>query len=522
MEKVNNRLKFGFTLLNIVIGWHLLYEGIVKLLDPQWSSAAYLESAKGIFAGVFHHIAASEVLLQISDVINIAGLTIIGLFIMAGFFTRYAAVAGALLIGLYYLANPPWQPTNVGYGMEGHYLIVNKNLIEVIALMIIAVIPKNFYFGLDKLLTRKKTSKRTRKIVVPNDMNHHVNKKALDRRTIIKNLISVPFLGGFAFAVAKNHGWQSFEEQHLKMSNKSADASSGATVKINEEVDLSKLIKPVPKGRLGNIEIGRIICGGNLISGYAHSRDLIYISTFLKRYFTEKKVMDTFWLCEQTGINTTAVSARPHEVDILKDYWKQGGKIQWIAPTYPKENNYKENIDFAIDNGASAAMIMGNVGDQWARENKFELMAKTIDYIKSKGVPAGLAGHEIATIKKAEEYNVGADFYMKTLHSRNYWSWKPEQEKDKMVIDNYTVDNYWDRDPDDTIQFMESLDKPWIAFKVLAAGAVHPKDGFKFVFEKGADFACVGMFDFQIVENANLLTEILDKKDFKRSRGWMA
>ena len=65
-------------------------------------------------------------------------------------------------------------------------------------------------------------------------------------------------------------------------------------------------------------------------------------------------------------------------------------------------------------------------------------------YIKSQGIPAGVAGHELATIKGAEEHNVGADFYMKTLHSRDYWSWKPEQEKDKMIIDNYSVDNYWD------------------------------------------------------------------------------
>jgi hypothetical protein len=69
---------------------------------------------------------------------------------------------------------------------------------------------------------------------------------------------------------------------------------------------------------------------------------------------------------------------------------------------------------------------------------------------------------------------------------------------------------------------MESLNKPWIAFKVLAAGAFHPKQGFKYVFENGADFACVGMFDFQVVEDANILTEILDDPQFKRTRNWMA
>ena len=69
---------------------------------------------------------------------------------------------------------------------------------------------------------------------------------------------------------------------------------------------------------------------------------------------------------------------------------------------------------------------------------------------------------------------------------------------------------------------MESLNKPWIAFKTLAAGAVHPKRGFRYAFENGADFICVGMFDYQIVEDTNILTGILDSPQFHRKRKWMA
>lgn len=518
--KTNKKLTIAFTILNIVIGWHLLYEGIVKILDPGWTSASYLVNAKGIFAGLFQSIAESPILLQISDIANMAGLTIIGLLIFLGLFTRYAALAGAVLLGMYYLASPPWNPTNVGYGVEGHYLVVNKNLVEIIVLLVIAFVPRDWYFGLDNLVPKVKKEK-VNAVHVPDEMNHDVPKNLQDRRTLIKNLISLPFIGGFAFAVAKNHGWKSYEEEHLAAKANGTDASTSPTIKVNDAVDLTSLKKPVPKGKLGNLEVGRIICGGNLISGFAHSRDLIYVSSFLKKYFTEKKIMDTFWLCEECGINTTAVSARKDETRILNDYWKKGGKMQWIAPTYPKEDNYRENIDFALDNGASAVLIMGNIGDRWAHDGKYELMAKTLDYIKSKGVQAGLAGHDLETFKGAEKHQVGADFYMKTLHSRNYWSWKPEQTKDRMVIDNYRVDNYWDRNPDETIAFMESLDKPWIAFKILAAGAVHPKDGFRFAFEKGADFAVVGMFDFQVVENANLLTDILENNEFSRKRTWI-
>ncbi|MDZ7722654.1 MAG: hypothetical protein U5R06_07515 [candidate division KSB1 bacterium] len=176
----------------------------------------------------------------------------------------------------------------------------------------------------------------------------------------------------------------------------------------------------------------------------------------------------------------------------------------------------------ALDNGASAALIMGNMGDQWIRDGKFDLVGEVLEYIKSKKVPAGLAGHELVTIKDAEEHHLGADFYMKTLHSNRYWSWQPDESKQDWVIDNYDTDNYWARTPEATIQYMESLDKPWIAFKVLAAGALSPEQGFKYVFENGADFACVGMFDFQIVENANSFTSVVNDPGFTRKREWMA
>jgi hypothetical protein len=60
-----------------------------------------------------------------------------------------------------------------------------------------------------------------------------------------------------------------------------------------------------------------------------------------------------------------------------------------------------------------------------------------------------------------------------------------------------------------------------MGFKVLAAGAIEPQDGFKWAFENGADFICVGMFDFQIVDDVNITIDILNNLD-NRKREWFA
>ena len=198
--------------------------------------------------------------------------------------------------------------------------------------------------------------------------------------------------------------------------------------------------------------------------------------------------METFRLCEAAGMNTCALRVAPEEINIINRYRKAGGKMQWISPAYPEEKDYKTNIDLAIDNGAIAVMIMGNVGDQWVREGKLDLLGKTINHIKSRGVYAGLVGHQLETIRIAEEAGIPTDFYMKTLHHRNYWSYRPEEPKIVPIIDNYAIDNYWAMTPEDTIAYMESISKPWIAFKTLAAGALNPEEGLRYVFENGADF----------------------------------
>jgi hypothetical protein len=274
-------------------------------------------------------------------------------------------------------------------------------------------------------------------------------------------------------------------------------------------------------GKIGTVSISRLICGGNLISGYAHSRDLIYVSPLLKHYHTEAKVMETWALCEEHGINTMiAYGGDRHCVDLYRKYRKRGGKIQFLAQINPDPGNLRGAIDEALEADAVGAFLVGNTGDLWAREHAVGRIADVVGLIKDAEIIAGVAGHELRTPRVCEAGKVEPDFYVKTLHDGSYWS-KQRPGQDRDVIDNYAIDNYWCQEPEKVIGFMAQVARPWIAYKVLAAGAIHPKDGFRYAFQNGADFAAVGMFDFQVSENVAVASKVLAEV-VTRSRAWRA
>jgi hypothetical protein len=277
----------------------------------------------------------------------------------------------------------------------------------------------------------------------------------------------------------------------------------------------------LPTGTIGNVKLSRLICGGNLISGYAHSRDLIYVSKLLQAYFTEAKIMETWALCEQQGVNTMIFnpSSRP-ALATYRKYRAQGGRIQCLAQLDPPKNDLATQIKEAVDAGVHGALLVGNFGDAWTREGDVASIHKFVELVKAEGIIAGVAGHELRTPKTVEQAGIKPDFYMKTLHSANYWSARrPDQQKE--VIDNYGIDNYWCKDEEETVRFFSELERPWIAYKVLAAGAIQPQAGFKHAFASGADFCVVGMFDFQVAENVAIARQVL-AETLNRDRAWVA
>jgi hypothetical protein len=172
-------------------------------------------------------------------------------------------------------------------------------------------------------------------------------------------------------------------------------------------------------------------------------------------------------------------------------------------------NDYMDKVKKAVDTGAVACYIQGETADYYMGHNQPEVIAKVMDYVRQNGLLVGIGAHKIETIKACVDTGFQTDFWMKTMHHHNYWSANnPEWH-----------DNKFDFSPEETIRYMNSLPQPVIGFKVMAAGAIHPRDGFRYAFENGADFVCAGMYDFQMVEDVNIACEILGS-DLKRQIAW--
>lgn len=281
----------------------------------------------------------------------------------------------------------------------------------------------------------------------------------------------------------------------------------------------------LPKGKILKLEMSRLILGGNLLIGGMHAHGMPVLSRLPTHYNTMEKKLETMALAEANGIDTIGIHTHPGITDMLRKYKKErGGKMKVlaspVAKIVPDLKAYFDEVRRLVEDGeVEAIYIWGERAEQMLAAGRMAELVKMVEFAKELDVPSGVGAHDLNVIKLCEKNKVPVDFYVKTLHHHTY----PTAPRPEQIKGPYSEANpsYWCSDPEGTIEYMKTVAKPWIAFKVMACGAIPPQDAISYAFNSGADFVWAGMFDFDIEDDCKITRDAVAKSQ-SRPRAWHA
>ncbi|MCE5224484.1 MAG: DoxX family membrane protein [Porphyromonadaceae bacterium] len=140
--------------LRVFIGWHFLYEGLVKIMNPKWTSMAYLLDSKGPASSFFVGLTQDPSTMNLVNFCNEWGLFLVGLGLLTGCLSKLSSIGGIAFLGIYYLSHPSFVGAGYIMPFEGTYLWIDKNLVELAALIVLLVFPTSKIIGIDRLLVK--------------------------------------------------------------------------------------------------------------------------------------------------------------------------------------------------------------------------------------------------------------------------------------------------------------------------------------------------------------------------------
>ena len=348
------------------------------------------------------------------------------------------------------------------------------------------------------------------------------------RRHALGRLALLPVAGATAWAAEERV--DAVAQPTLPLESWTDPESWAAARKVNLfDPEVVARRREMPVGRIGDLRLGRLICGSNLISMNMHARDLRYVNDLARAYNTPERVLRTLKQCEELGGNSIVLKDHNFHQFPLAEYWTEwGSRMLWHADVITTDiGQYERRLVRHLELGASTVYLWGGASDTWYHQGKPGNIVKAYEIMRRYDVPVGICAHRLEPIVFCEQEGLKPDYYMTTLHHDRYWSAHPREnrrfmemyEPDSPLHDQYH-DNMFCHDHERTIEFMQDVQVPWIAFKVLAAGAIPAEEGIRFAFENGADFVCLGMFDFQVAKDAELVRKsVADAQG--RKRAWM-
>ncbi|MGD0093062.1 MAG: hypothetical protein ABSE73_24380 [Planctomycetota bacterium] len=230
----------------------------------------------------------------------------------------------------------------------------------------------------------------------------------------------------------------------------------------------------MPTIKLGSLKVSRLILGSNPFWGYAHLPGKV--AEEMKAYYTDERIMAV--LDEAAAHGITAVASPPEQrwLQLFAKYRGTGGKLRiWIAQPHGKPEQMKDEITRAVQGGAQAVFIQGGRADEQFAQGRMDVLREWVAHIRSLGVPAGMAAHNPDLHLEAEKQGFPTDFYFQCC---------------------YRPDKYLEEDRAKAIETIRKIEKPVVAYKILAAGRLSAAAGFGFAFQhiRRKDGVCVGVY----------------------------
>jgi len=241
----------------------------------------------------------------------------------------------------------------------------------------------------------------------------------------------------------------------------------------------------LPRIHLGDLEVSRLIVGGNPISGFSHQSG--ERSRQMLEFFTVERIKALWRDCEAHGIDALIARADAFIMRVLAEYWREGGRLRWIAQTAPEHRDPYQNIRLAHHAGASAIYVHGGDAGVLFENDQVEEVRKRVEYIRSLGVPAGMAAHNPEYHLEAQRQGIPVDFHMVCLYNlTGYLGRRSEEPREEF--------DFADRAA--ALAAIRRLEKPCIAYKIYGAGRLTPEQAYADVSQalQPKDGVLVGMF----------------------------
>jgi len=257
---------------------------------------------------------------------------------------------------------------------------------------------------------------------------------------------------------------------------------------------------PIPTIAIGDLNVSRLIIGGNPFSGTSHQsaeRDAEMLD-----YYSVERIKQTLFECQQAGIDTCILRVDAHIWRMLREFRNDGGRLQWLAQLGGLHPTEEGNINRSVANGAAAHFLHGGIVEQYYREGDFDRIARLLDHIHSHGIPAGVAAHAPEVHLAIHERGLPVDFHVVCFYNCG-------------SVHQGKGEHFDPADPAKAVDAIQRIDKPCIAYKIMAGGRRDPREAFGYTFDhiKPTDAVCVGMYTGDnanmVAENVRLVEEIL-------------